>query len=1661
MRQVRYFSALICLWIPFTLFAQEAEWKQTIPFPVDAQWGHAQVCQDFDVAFIDRSKHSLERRAANGLPRQTITSVVINGKETSFNSPQCLAADTKGTIAVYDDGLGQVLVIPTQKPAFAFGEKGSGIWQLKDITDMVIDSKGYFYLLNNDLKRVQVFSPEGSFITSIAGGNAPFMKPKAIGINGRDEVYVLDLSEDEVVVYMFDVYGNLVNTNRHLEKKQGVTLNKPKDIAVFSNGWFALANKEKSLIQVFDRLGAPQYSFGLLGSKGGQSEFNEVSEINALSNADVHLLAVTDAVGKYTQCFQFMSSAPAMVAQSKRIRMQRNASSRPTAVDMVVGPNGYRYVIPANATDKVVAYKDTSTSLAFTITNLFKDARALAISAEGQLFVADAGAKEVLQFDANGTLVRRFGKDIPEKLREPVSIVVQSNGTIIVADKSRNCLHAWNSAGVYQKIITSEDNSTMRSPAKVQVDSKDQIFVWDDSENCIYKIGSFGWPTAPKRLFAKGTKPGEKPGLIQGFVTDPLDNLHLYNATNGQIEVYTWGEEPLLQFSAGQLGKGSFDLTDTETLQLDKDNFIYYLPTDNYKSQRVFRFLVPPPPPDTSITFDVFNKQVLVYFQRSKIKSVISYGLIEKLANGEDSLVATAESSPLKVPLNDLGYPALHHYGMVSISQSDYSTVTKGFDDYFSYGRQLMAAERYEEGLEAYRQALLRMGAPQRMKEFVAQDLAAAANKLTKLYEPYRGMQLLVFALQMAPDDEKVRASYSRTCAAYFEQLVNTDELTKLSTEAQILVNQPATRPLVTAAIEELSARLVNAESEKRITDALVLLRKAKEWDADNKQINGAISYALWKSFLFKASTGRSESELKADLNEAIRNGKIAYEGLKPARKPYYTYHLQMMEMLHAAGHSDDVETYCVGELAALGSMPDSIQTQYRLQLAKAYTYQEKHRMAAEEYERLTAESVVDEELLLLAGEAHLDAGMAEDGKLYFQRILITQRENAAAIAGIGRSELIEGNYAEASYQLEKALKLEPTHTYWNYYLASSFDRAGMLQKALDHYELCAGAMRGYGLLPLEARVSDTRIKHYRYQYRDCLERLAYIYTQVGKLDNALAAWQDMAGLNDLDATAHAGLGAVHLAQGSIYEAIAEYQKAVALDPANSDYSKALENAKSIREKTAKSNPALQVLELQVDDVYPSLLRNYADVKRLPVGELVVANNTPDAITPTSITVFVKEYMSTPTDVKVSPVMGYSNTRIKLNAVFQRAMLENTSEQPLQLEVVLRYQHKGSPVEIKKTQSFTLHGRNVITWTDKRRLAAFVSNSDEQWIQFSKQVDVMFRDAPTHGINSSLLKALRMYCVIKASRIQYSEDPAQSFATAALKAGMMDYLQYPSETYLRKGGDCDDLVTLYAAALENAGIPTAYIDIPGHVFMAFDTQIKPEELNANGLNQNDVLIAYNRVWIPIETTYLGTQGFMAAWKEGIARFNKELAEGHFPELIPLADAWSVYLPDTYVPKSENGIVASNLGAQTEYEMQLGLMVQNNNRQLLIEMERRYTSEPANVYVKNRYAMLMAQSGELNKARAILDEALSLAPESPVVLNNCGNVYFLLKDYDRAIDFYQLASKVDEKDAGIQINLCKAYLAKGDKALAGASYDKAASLNIELAEIYMDLKNQTR
>jgi hypothetical protein len=137
--------------------------------------------------------------------------------------------------------------------------------------------------------------------------------------------------------------------------------------------------------------------------------------------------------------------------------------------------------------------------------------------------------------------------------------------------------------------------------------------------------------------------------------------------------------------------------------------------------------------------------------------------------------------------------------------------------------------------------------------------------------------------------------------------------------------------------------------------------------------------------------------------------------------------------------------------------------------------------------------------------------------------------------------------------------------------------------------------------------------------------------------------------------------------------------------------------------------------------------------------------------------------------------------------------------------------------------------------------------------------------------------------------MNYLVDPASSYVEHSGSGSSLDSLNYPYETLTYRGGDCDDLSILFCSLLEALEIKTAFITIPGHIYMAFDAGIDAETTvpDIAGL-----IFSGGKYWLPLEIT-VPDEGFAEAWRMGIREWDE--AEGE-RALYPMEDSWLLYRP---------------------------------------------------------------------------------------------------------------------------------------------------------------------
>jgi hypothetical protein len=320
---------------------------------------------------------------------------------------------------------------------------------------------------------------------------------------------------------------------------------------------------------------------------------------------------------------------------------------------------------------------------------------------------------------------------------------------------------------------------------------------------------------------------------------------------------------------------------------------------------------------------------------------------------------------------------------------------------------------------------------------------------------------------------------------------------------------------------------------------------------------------------------------------------------------------------------------------------------------------------------------------------------------------------------------------------------------------------------------------------------------------------------------------------------------------------------------------------------------------------------SYAWYKDNPAARVRITNNEPNTVTDLSLSLFMERYMGQPEVFAVIPrLVPGESAEIPVTALFNEVMLSLTENVNANGQVLMSYRSLGARKETDFSVQMPIYHRNALNWDDDRRAASFISPRDPAVRLFARYVASVVDALPENNLPRNVRYAAALFEALAAYGINYIVDPASSFVELSENASALDSLNYPYQTLYYRGGDCDDLSILYCSLLEVLGVDTAFITIPGHIYMAFDTGAGSEAWGTEGLIEHG-----GRRWMPVEITVPG-EGFYQAWRigarewrrftpqtaSGLSRGENSTQTGGEAKLYPMRESWAVYPPVT-VPEA--------------------------------------------------------------------------------------------------------------------------------------------------------------
>jgi len=205
----------------------------------------------------------------------------------------------------------------------------------------------------------------------------------------------------------------------------------------------------------------------------------------------------------------------------------------------------------------------------------------------------------------------------------------------------------------------------------------------------------------------------------------------------------------------------------------------------------------------------------------------------------------------------------------------------------------------------------------------------------------------------------------------------------------------------------------------------------------------------------------------------------------------------------------------------------------------------------------------------------------------------------------------------------------------------------------------------------------------------------------------------------------------------------------------------------------------------------------------------------------------------------------------------------------------------------------------------------------------------------------------------------------------------------------------------------------------------------------------------DQIWVPVEITMIGKQGFLEAWRKGADLWNSYDADPGQRVFNKTSDAQAVYRPVA--------LKESDLGLQYGSKDELLSAYRSDFNRLSDTSLKGFADAAEKSGDKrdwNTLGIAYARYGRLKEAETAFQRAIRIDKDFANAQVNMGNISYVQKNYDKALKSFQIAEALlsEQGQASsltsqkVLINLSKTFnaLARFDE--ARSVYEKASSID---------------
>jgi RHS repeat-associated protein len=503
--------------------------------------------------------------------------------EGQFTTPTGIAIDTAGNVYVTDSGNDRIEKFSAEGAYLAqYGSAGSGIEQFKDPTGITYDD-GDLYVIDSENDRVEQLTEAGEYVAqwgSQGTGNGQFTKPSYIAANPvTAALYVSDEGNERV--QQFTINGAYVATFGASGSGAGqlgsggtpVT----DGVAVSATGAIYVADTTNDRVEEWQPVPpAPIYTsqFGTKGSENGQ--LKEPRGVDVTKGGNLLVLDTSNGrvqefspAGKYEAKFGAYGGAAGDMKEplGMAIDAKGNIWIADTGNNRVDEFNEKHEFVQtfgfgvSNGEEKLEVCASTcKAGIAGAGTGQFKEAKGIAVTTAGTVYVSDGANNRVEEFNEKGEFLAAFGFGVSNEKAEyeictssckggiagsgngqfnaPRGVAVSPTGQIWVADDGNNRVEEFNEEDKYLSKFGSKGtgNGQLDEPKGIDIAASGDILVANGADDRVQEFTPSGTVLATVGGQGAGNGQFEEPW---GIAVTAAGAMYVADIKNNRIEEFT------------------------------------------------------------------------------------------------------------------------------------------------------------------------------------------------------------------------------------------------------------------------------------------------------------------------------------------------------------------------------------------------------------------------------------------------------------------------------------------------------------------------------------------------------------------------------------------------------------------------------------------------------------------------------------------------------------------------------------------------------------------------------------------------------------------------------------------------------------------------------------------------------------------------------------------------------------------------------------------------------------------------------------------------------------------------------------------------------------------------------------------------------------------